>query len=41
MHLVFAAALGLSLVVESGDYSGVAVHRLLVAVASLVAEHRL
>ena len=40
MHWVFAAALGLSLVVESGD-SVVAVHRLLVAVASLVAEHRL
>ena len=30
MHWVFAAALGLSLVVESGD-SVVAVHRLLVA----------
>ena len=40
MHWVFAAALGLSLVVESGD-SVVAVHRLLLAVASLVAEHRL
>ena len=36
MHWVFVAALGLSLVVESGDYSLVAVHRLLVVLASLV-----
>ena len=38
---VFAAARGLSLVVASGKYSLAAVCRLLVAVASLVAEHRL
>ena len=31
----------LSLVVASGGYSLVGVHRLLIAVASLVAEHRL
>ena len=37
---VFVAARGLSLVAASGDYS-VAVHGLLIAVASLVAEHRL
>ena len=38
LHLVFVAARGLSLVVASRGYS-VAVHRLLIAVASLVAEH--
>ena len=36
---LFIAALGLGAV--SGDYSLVTLHRLLVAVASLVAEHRL
>ena len=35
---VFAAAHGLSLVVMSGSYSPAAVHRLLISVASLVAE---
>ena len=38
---VFFAACGLSLVAVSRDYSVVMVHRLLIAVASLVAEHRL
>ena len=38
---VFFAACGLSLVAESGSCSLVAVHGLLIAVASLVAEHRL
>ena len=38
---VFLAAHKLSQVVESGDYSLAAVHRLLIAVASLVVEHRL
>ena len=33
--------MGFSLVMESGGYSLVAVHVLLIAVASLVAEHRL
>ena len=37
---VFVAVRGLSLVAASGGYS-VAVRRLLIAVASLVAEHRL
>ena len=36
LHWVFTAALGLSLVVESGSYSLVEVPRLLTAVASLV-----
>ena len=31
--------MGFSLVAESGGYSPVAAHRLLIAVASLVAEH--
>ena len=35
------AALGLSLVAESRGYSLVVVHGLLIAVASLVMEHRL
>ena len=35
------AALGLPLAVASGGYSLVAAHGLLIAVASLVAEHRL
>ena len=39
LYWVFMAAHGLSLVMESGDYSLVAVHRLLIAVASLVVEH--
>ena len=39
LHRLFAAACGLSLV--SGVYSLVAVFRLLIAVASLVAKHRL
>ena len=38
---VFVAACGLSLVVESRGYSLVVVHGLLIAVASLVAEHGL
>ena len=41
LYWVFMAAHGLSLVMESGDYSLVAVHRLLIAVASLVVEHGL
>ena len=39
--MVFIAAFRLSLVVESGDCSLVAMHGLLSAVASFVAEHRL
>ena len=38
---VFVVAGGLSLVAESGAYSLVAVHGLLTAAASLVAEHGL
>ena len=38
---VFVAVRGLSLVVASGGYSFIAVCGLLIAVASLVAEHRL
>ena len=38
---VFMPTHGLSLVMESGDYSLVAVHRLLIAVAFLVVEHGL
>ena len=38
---VFVVARGLSLVAESGGYSLVAVHRLLIAVASLVVVHGL
>ena len=38
---VFIAACGLSLVSESRGYSLVAVHRLLILAASLIAEHRL
>jgi len=38
-HCVFFAACGLSLVVASAGYSLVAVHRLLIALAFLVAEH--
>ena len=41
LYWVFMAAHGLSLDMESGDYSLVAVHRLLIAVASLVVEHGL
>ena len=41
LRLVFVAALGLSLVVASGDYSPVAVYGLLLSVASLIVEHRL
>ena len=41
LHWVFDAANRLSLVAESGSYSPGVVHRLLTAVASLVAEHRL
>ena len=40
LRWVFVAACGLSLVAASGSYS-VAVHGLLIAVASLVAEHGL
>ena len=40
LHQVFVAALGLSLVEESGT-TPTAVHWLLTAAASLVAEHRL
>ena len=38
LHWVFITALGLSLVVENGGYSLAVVHRLLIMVASLVAE---
>ena len=38
-HGVFFAVCGLSLVVASAGYSLVAVHRLLIALAFLVAEH--
>ena len=38
---VFVAVRGLSLGVASGDYSFIVVRRLLIAVASLVAEHGL
>ena len=41
LHWVFIAVRGLSLVVVSGGLLFVAVHRLLIAVASLVAEHGL
>ena len=41
LHWVLVAALGLSLVVMSGDCSLAAVHGFLIAVASLVAEHGL
>ena len=41
LHWVFIAVHGLSLVVASGGCSLVAVHRLLVAVACLVARHSL
>ena len=41
LHWVFDAANRLSLVAESGSCSPAVVHRLLTAVASLVAEHRL
>ena len=40
-HWVFTAAHRLSLVAASGSYSLAAVHEILIAVASLVAEHRL
>ena len=39
LRCVFFAVCGLSLVVVSGGYSFVAVHRLLIAVVSLVVEH--
>ena len=41
LHWVFVAACGLSLAVASRGYSLVAVRDPLIAVASLVAEHRL
>ena len=45
MHLlklfIYLAVLGFSLVVVSGEYSLVAVHGRLIAVASLVEDHRL
>ena len=41
LNWVFIAMCGLSLVVASGGYSLVVVRRLLIAVAYLVAEHRL
>ena len=41
LHWVFVAALRLSLVVASGDYSPVAMLGLLISVASLFVEHRL
>ena len=41
LRCVFVAVRGLSLVAASGDYSFVAVCRLLIVVASLVAEHGL
>jgi len=37
----FSLLQGFSLVVASGGYSLIVVHKLLIAVASLVAEHRL
>ena len=40
-HRFFVDAAGLSLVVVTRGYSIVAVHELLIAVGSLVAEHRL
>ena len=40
LHLIFIAVWGLSLVVESRDYSIVAVLWLLTVVASFVVEHR-
>ena len=41
LHWVFVAARGLSLVAASGGYSSLLVRGLLIAVASLVAEHGL
>ena len=41
LHWVFVAPLRLSLVAVSGGYALAEVHRLLTAVASLVAEHGL
>ena len=41
LHWVFVALHGLSLVVASGRVLFIAVHGLLIAEASLVAEHRL
>ena len=41
LHWVFVVVRGLSLVAVSGGYSFVAVHGLLIAVASFVAEHGL
>ena len=41
LHWVFIAARGLSLVVASRGYSLVEVRGLLIAVASLIAKHRL
>ena len=41
VHGLFVAACWLSLVPTSGGYSLVVVHRLLIAMASLVAEHGL
>ena len=41
LHWVFVVAHGLSLAAASGGYSRVVVHGLLIAVASLVAEHEL
>ena len=41
LRWLFVAAHGLSLVAASGGYSSTAVRRLLIAVASLVAEHGL
>ena len=41
LHRVFVAVHRFSLVAASGGYSLVAVHDLLIAVASLVADHRL
>ena len=39
LRCVLLLCVGYSLVVESGGYSLLVVHRLLIAVASLVAEH--
>ena len=41
LHWVLVAACGLSLVAASGGYSSAAVCRLLIAVASSIAEHGL
>ena len=41
LHWIFVAAHNISLVAVSGGYSLIALYRLLIAVVSLVVEHRL